>query len=138
VAHEVGQDEDVLQRAKVGEQVEELEHKADMVAPEPGQPRLTELAEACAAHCDGARRRAIQARDEVEHGGLAAARGPHDRGELALLDGDGTPVEGAGAAALIDLGDVSQPNQLAHSVFAPSVPKRSDDNSSIHLRSASV
>src|SRR5207245_9402099 len=81
-------DEDVLECGKVWQQVEELEDEANVVAAEPGQPRLTELAEVRAAHGDPTRRRPVEPGDHVEQGGLAAARRSHDRGELTLLDAD--------------------------------------------------
>src|ERR1700737_604769 len=98
-----------------------------MVAPKPGQSRLAELAEVGATDDDGAGRRPVNPGDQVEHRGLAAARWTHDRGELALLDGDRHAVERPGDAALIDLGYVGQPDPLAQSVFSPSAPKRSED-----------
>jgi len=73
IAFELGRDEDVLERGQVRKQVEELEDETDVVAPEPSQPGLAELAEVRAADGHGAGRRPIQPRDEVQHGGLAAA-----------------------------------------------------------------
>src|SRR5207302_543746 len=115
-AFELRGNEDVLERGQVGQQVEELEDETTMAPANSGQARLAQLGEIGPAYGDRAGRWPVQPRVEVEQGGLAAARGAHDRGELALLDRGRHAVEGARDPALIDLRDVGDANQLAHSV----------------------
>src|SRR2546421_10227158 len=93
-AFELRGNEDVLERGQVGQQVEELEDETDVVAAKPGQARLAQLGEIGLAYDDRAGRWPVQPRDEVEQRGLAAARGAHDRGELALLARGRDAVEG--------------------------------------------
>src|SRR5262249_59368446 len=120
VARQLRGDEDVLQPGQVGQQVEELEDEADVIAPEPGQLRLAQAAEVGPTHGYAAGARLVKPGDEVEERGLAAARRSHDGRELAALDRQRHAVQGSGDAALVDLGDIGQSDQIFHVLGAPS------------------
>jgi hypothetical protein len=73
---------DVLQRREVLDEMEELEDQAHVAAAQPGQPGAAQLLGADTGERDRALVRPVQARDQVQQGGLAAAGRPHQRDEL--------------------------------------------------------
>ena len=77
---------DVLDRGQRRQQVEELEHEADLAAAQARELGLAQLVDALAVEPDLAGRRAIEAGEEVEQRRLAAPARAHDRDELAALD----------------------------------------------------
>ena len=77
-----GQD-DVLEHRHALEQVEELEHDADVAAAHAGQLVLALAGDLLAGEHDLAVVGGVEAGDEVEQRRLAAARRAHDRDELA-------------------------------------------------------
>ena len=90
---ELGRDEHVVANRQIVEQLEELEHEADLGAPEPGGARLAQLVHANAVEADLAAGRPIQPADQVEQRRLAASRRTHDRGHPAGLDIERERVE---------------------------------------------
>ena len=74
----------VVQRRGPGQQVEGLEHESDLLVPDPGQLVVVQLAHPVAVQPVLARRRAVEAADQVHEGGLARARRSHDGDELVL------------------------------------------------------
>lgn len=77
---------DVVEHAHVGEQRTELEQHAH-AAPRLVQPGGIELADVLAVEKHLAALRPLLAADEPQHGGLAAARGAHQRRHLAARHG---------------------------------------------------
>ena len=64
--------------------MEELKDEADFLAAQPCQPVLVEARDVHLVDEHVARARRVEAGDETEQRGLAAARRPHDRQELSL------------------------------------------------------
>jgi hypothetical protein len=84
--------DDVLEHRHALEQVEELEHDADVLAPHQRQTVLVELREILTRDEHLAFVGSVEARDDVEHGRLAATGRAHHRDELAFGDGEvGSP-----------------------------------------------
>jgi hypothetical protein len=77
---------DVLEHREHRDQVEALEDEADGVQAQVGEHPLGERAGVLAGDLDDAGSRGVDAADEVEQGGLAAAGGARHREELALAD----------------------------------------------------
>ncbi len=82
----------VVEHAHVGEQGTELKEHAH-APPRFIESRGIELADVLAVEQHLAALGSLLSADEPQHGGLAAARGPHERGDLAARDGKGHPVE---------------------------------------------
>src|SRR5205814_24873 len=76
---------DVLGRGPVRQQLEVLEHAAD-VAAQQRNLRALEPPELAAADDDLARGRLELLQDETDHGRLARPGGTYDEDELALVD----------------------------------------------------
>jgi hypothetical protein len=105
---------DVLLRRGARQQVEALEDEAQVAPPQPGA-----LVARQALHLDtlegvAARRRHVQAAEQVHHGGLARAARAHHGDELARRDLQIDALEGleGGLAAAEGLGDAAQADQL--------------------------
>ena len=99
-AVELEGEEDVLPRGEVAQQLEGLEDEADLAAPKEGEGVLVEVLEGLAVDADGALRGAVEAGEQAEEGGLAAARGAEDGDEVAGVDAEIDAVEhGEDAAA---------------------------------------
>ena len=99
-------EEHVLLGGQRGEQVEELEDEADLVAAQPGQPAVAEPVVALAAEQDVAGAGGIERPEEVEQRALPGARRPHDGDHLPPADLDVDAVErvDGGVALAVDLG----------------------------------
>lgn len=99
---------DVRPRVEGGDEVEGLEDEADAVAPQPGEVVVLQAGDRTAldVHLSGGG--GVESGEDVEHRGFARARGAHDRGEGALIEGGGHGVEGgdAGFAFAVDLRDL--------------------------------
>jgi hypothetical protein len=95
---EFQRDRDILQRRHGRDQVERLEHDADMVAAEARQPVLIQPAQIMAGDIDKPAGRALQPGHDHHHGGLAGPRrsdhtdgfAAPDRQVDATQDVDGT------------------------------------------------
>src|SRR5688572_16551424 len=93
---------DVLHRAGPREQVETLEHEAEILAPQQRALVAGERLDFGAEETKHPRSGHVEAAEDVHRGRLARARRAHDRDEVAALDGDVDPfqrLEGAGALA---------------------------------------
>jgi len=78
-----------------GEEVEPLEHEAEVLAPEPGASSFRGPEDGGAAQFDRALGGRVEAGDEVEERGLAAAARAGDADDLARLEVEGHVVERA-------------------------------------------
>src|SRR5450830_135454 len=126
----------VLLRRGARQQVEALEHKAQVA---PAQPRALVAGERLDMRPTEqvlARAGGVQAAQDVHGGGLARAAGPHDGHELTGLDAQRDALQGhqLGGPLAIALGDALQPDQrgLAHgsAAFFWSVTTRMPSRSS--------
>ena len=70
------------------DEVEELEHEADVSAPEARARVLVERGEIGAVHEHAARRRAVDTRDQVQERRLPRPAPPDEHGDLTRGDGD--------------------------------------------------
>ena len=103
---------DVVEDGLARQEVEALEHEADAPGAHPGELRVRERRDVLALQQVGPRVRAVEQTEHVHKGGLARARGPHDRHELAghdrevhaaqRPDGAGGARVGARQAACLD------------------------------------
>jgi hypothetical protein len=105
LADHLRRDRDVLEDGLVAQQLEVLEHRADLPAQVRHLPPR-DLGELLAEGVDLPRRRALLAQDEVEEGRLAGARGADEEDELAALDLEADLVQRGACAPGVDLGDV--------------------------------
>ena len=108
---QVGRQGDVLAGGQRGHQVERLEHEADPVAPQLGEPLVVEASDVEVAHEAVPRGRPVEAGHAVHQGGLARSRRAHDGREAAAVEGDVDPgqrVDGRlpGAVGLAQLDGV--------------------------------
>ena len=85
-AGELERELDVFGGGERGEQMEKLEHGADALAAEAGEPIARECVDALAVEGDGAGVGAIDAAEAIEERGLAAAGGPGQRDAFAGRD----------------------------------------------------
>ena len=99
---------DVFERRQVGDQIVELEDKADVGAAVFHELRLVSGAHIAPVHRYGAGGRRIHAAQNVERRGLAGTRSTQNDGELAALDRKARAVErvDAGIALAICFDDV--------------------------------
>ena len=74
---------DVLLRGQGGHEVVELEHETDVLAAPVRELAVAEAVDALAFYLDLATAGRVQPPDQVEQGGLAGARGPHQGDEIA-------------------------------------------------------
>src|SRR5215467_702030 len=80
-ARDVQREGDVVRRGEGGQQVVGLEHEADAVAAQPGQPALRQRGDLGAADPHLPAVGAVQSRHAVHERGLAGSGRPHDGGE---------------------------------------------------------
>jgi hypothetical protein len=111
---QLGRKLDVVRDGEIVEQIEELEHHADLLAAEPGQSVLGSLVDPLPGHGHGAFGRLVQARDEVQQRGLAAAGGTRHGKGLTLLDGERERSERGRADGVVALGHAVQLDHLGH------------------------
>jgi len=78
--------QDVFQDRGVGEQVEALEHEADVFVSKLRELVVVELHDVAAGEEEPARGRYVETAHEVHQGGLPRSGGPHDGREFALID----------------------------------------------------
>jgi hypothetical protein len=78
--------DDVLLGRQHGQQVEELEDEADVLAAKPRQGRVVEAGDFRAGDRHAAAGRPIEPREDVHQGRLARAGRPHHGGQLAVID----------------------------------------------------
>ena len=105
-ARELARRGHVLDGGHGRDEVEGLEHDADVGPPEPREPVLVEGREVFPRHLDPARRRPLETADDHEQGGLAGSGRPDDAhrfpgGEVEVdaaqdLDGPGRAGQGDG------------------------------------------
>jgi hypothetical protein len=95
----------VLERRQGGQQVEVLEDVADAAPPDGGDLRGRQRREVAVLDEHPAGRRGVQSAGDVQQGGLARARRPHQEHELALADLEGSVLQ-RDDVALVDLRDV--------------------------------
>ena len=86
----------VLIHIEFVDQVEALEHKADVALAELGALLLLQAADFGAEEFIGTAGGIVQQAEDVQQRGLAAAGRAHDGDELAVLDFEGNAVEGRG------------------------------------------
>ena len=98
----------IFERRQVGDQIVELEDKADVGAAVFHELRLVSGAHIAPVHRHGAGSRRIHAAQNVERRGLAGTRSTQNDGELAALDRKARAVEcvNAGVALAVCLDDV--------------------------------
>ena len=77
---------DVVGDREVRDEIEELKDEADLAAAQQRPGRLAELVDPAPAEMDLAGGGPVEAAEQMQQSGLAAARGPHDADELALGD----------------------------------------------------
>ena len=109
---DLGRQLHVLQSGQVLHQVVELEDKADVVPAVGGQLLLAVIGHLLSVHQDGALVALVHAAQNVEHRGLARARGAHDDAELPLFNLKGDIPHGGDdhLAHLVPLDHVFQGN----------------------------
>jgi hypothetical protein len=78
---------DILIRRQHRDQIEALEHETDVAAAKIRQPVVGHLADILPAHLDPAGVRPVDASDQIEQRGLAAAGRPDHHAEMARGDG---------------------------------------------------
>jgi len=94
-ASDDGRQRHVLEHRHALKQVEELEDQPDVPAAQPGQVVLAVPGDLLTRHSDLPLVGGIQAGDQVQQRGFAAARRPHQSDELALTDAQVDPTQGA-------------------------------------------
>jgi hypothetical protein len=94
---------DVFDGGELVHQVEGLEDEADRAAAQASECLLAELVDAPPREPHLAGRRALQAAEQVQQGGLAAAAWPHHGQRLAGGDLQLDPVEGADDARALSV-----------------------------------
>ena len=113
-ARELRRDAHVVANAQVVEQVEELEHEPDPGSTEAGRIRLTQSVDPDAVDEDLAARWSVEAADQIEEGGLATARRPHDRRDSPGHDVEIDRVEGCWSIGGVALGDAAKADEWFH------------------------
>ena len=93
IGRDVGHQRDVLARGEARDQIVELEHEADVLAPEARQLRLVRAAEVVVEEVGLAARRDVESAQDVQQGRLAAARGPQEHDELRGVDVEIDPAQ---------------------------------------------
>ena len=86
---------------ELGEQVEELEHEADVPPADRGEPPLARARHALARDVDDARLRPVEPAEHVQQRRLARARAAEHGDDLARLDREGGAVEHAARGAAL-------------------------------------
>ena len=87
---------DVLIHVQLVDEVEALEHEADVALAELGAVLLLEVAHLLPQQLVAAFRGVVQEAEDVEQGGFAAARRPHDGDKLAVVDFERNAVQREG------------------------------------------
>ena len=85
VARELEREDDVLLRGQHRQEVEELEHEADVTAAELRQLAVAELRDRGAVDPDLTRARPVESGQDVHERRFARSRGTHHGDELALV-----------------------------------------------------
>src|SRR5690606_35375817 len=85
---------DVLDRARPGQQVEPLEHEAEVAAAEQRALVAGQRLHLGPEEAEHARGRHVEAAEDVHRGRLAGTRWPHDRDENAALDREVDALQG--------------------------------------------
>src|SRR5690606_33917969 len=85
---------DVLDRARPGQQVEPLEHEAEVAAAEQRALVAGQRLHLGPEEAEHARGRHVEAAEDVHRGRLAGTRWPHDRDEIAALDREVDALQG--------------------------------------------
>ena len=114
LAHHFQGVSDVLVHSLVGQQLEVLEHAAD-IAPQHGHPAAREVGHVAPGHQDAALGGLKLLEDHADEGGLARAGRPDHEHELALGDVE-RHLFHADHVAVVDLGYVLEDD---HAVLAP-------------------
>ena len=96
----------VLEQRQGRQQVEELEDEPDAIPPHPRQLVVGEGSERAALEHDAARAGPIHGAAQVQEGGLAASRRPHQRHELARGGDKGHVRHGIPVLSGVPLGDL--------------------------------
>ena len=86
-ARQQARQRDVVGDGQRRQQVEELKYKPDLLSPHVREVVVSQRGEVAAVEHDAARRGAVHGAAQVQQRGLAAPRGPHQRNEVALVDG---------------------------------------------------
>src|SRR5512139_4227941 len=97
---------DVIERSELGQQVEALEHEADLAVAQGSQLIRRQSADILPVETVTAAAGAIEAAEQIHEGALARARRPHDGDEFALGDAKADPakrLEHASAGLLVFL-----------------------------------
>ncbi len=112
---------DVLERGFAGQQLKGLKDEPDLLIAKLRQLRLGEGADRSALDPVFPLGRTTQAPDDVQEGGLAAARWSDDGDEFAALDAHGDVGERADIdfAALVDLPHLLETNEHRRSCGEP-------------------
>jgi len=99
---------DVLLRGEGRDEVEELEDETDALEAIPDQVRVAQVDQIRSVHLNTPRRGAVDSANEVQQGGLAAARWTLDRDEFAVgdLHVEASKGDDFGLSRPVDLDDV--------------------------------
>ena len=103
--------QDVLERRQVRQQLERLEHEADLRATQLRATVLVAREQVVAEHADSAGGRRVESRQQSEQGRLARTRRARDCDGLAACDGEVDIIENHQAAGRV-LYDFRQPLRL--------------------------
>lgn len=93
VAGEAQRQRYVLLRGQRAEQVEALEHEADVLAPHQGELTLGGARQVAVAVQHATARRALETGGRMQQGRLAGTRRPHDGGPAAAVEAQVDPVQ---------------------------------------------
>ena len=104
---------DVLLGGQGGDQVEELEDEADVLAAKQREFSAVEVRDVVLAEGDRAARGRVDSAEQVEQRGLAGARRAQDRHELAAVDGELVDVQrlDLDLAHLVDAANVAHDDE---------------------------
>ena len=110
---------DVLHAGQRGQEIEELEDEADLVAAQAGEVVVGQVGDGLAVDADLAGAGTIEPADQIEERGFAGAGGPDDGDHLAARDLEIDRFErGHLALAVVDLGDTGEGNHPGPSMIA--------------------
>src|SRR5690606_4294028 len=109
----------VLERGGAGEQVEALEHEAQVAPPQQRTLVAGQRLHFHAAKAEHARTGHVEAPEDVHHGRFAGPRGPHHGHEIPVFDRQVDPLQRLerGGALAIDLGDPLDLDDRRHAHF---------------------
>src|SRR5262245_27096609 len=105
-----------------GQQVVELKNEADVLRSPPGQLPAAQLVDPDAPYVDRASGRRIETADQIEQGGLAGTRRPHEREEVTLRNIEVHALQhvdalAATAEVFVHASDAHQPVAITHSAI---------------------